>query len=204
MKSIKIKDLAIMAILEALLIVFSKITFPIGPIPLTLQTLAVFLISLILGVKKSMIVFELYMLMGLIGIPVFSTGGGWSYVLQPSFGFIIGFFFASIVIGLSSKSNKFYTKYIMSTIGLLIIDLFGVIYMFIIMNYYLDLDKNISYILSVGVLPFFVKDFACMILSCVIYSRLQYILYPELKPSYDFNIIEDNKKIGFQDPISKA
>ena len=76
--------------------------------------------------------------------------------------------------------------------------------MFIIMNYYLDLDKNISYILSVGVLPFLVKDFACMILSCVIYSRLQYILYPELKPSYDLNIIEENKKIGFQDPISKA
>lgn len=194
MNKIKIKDLAMMAILEALLIVFSKISFPIGPIPLTLQTFGVFLISLVLGVKKSMIVFGLYIILGLIGLPVFSTGGGWSYIYSPSFGFIIGFFFASIVIGLSTKSKKFYTKYILSTVGLLIINIFGVIYMYIIMNYYLDLNKDLAYILSIGVAPFIVKDFICAILSCIIYSRLQIILY-HIKPEYELQYINKNEQI---------
>lgn len=177
MKNITIKDLTMMAIMEALLIISSKIAFNIGPIPITLQTFSVFIISMILGAKKSAIVFILYIVMGLIGIPVFSSGGGYTYVLMPSFGFIIGFLFASIIIGSASKSNKFYMKYILSLIGLVVINICGSTYMYIIMNYYMELNKDISYILSVGVLPFIAKDFIVAILSCIIYSRIQVALY---------------------------
>lgn len=193
MTKLKIKDLTIMAITEALLIVCSKFSFQIGPIPLTFQTFAVFIIPLILGIKKSAIVFLLYILLGIVGLPVFSEGGGWNYIFKPSFGFIIGFFFASIVIGIASKSNKFYLKYILSTIGLLIINLFGVIYMYFIMNYYLELDKNISYIISVAVIPFIAKDFITMILSCIIYSRLKIIIYPK-EIQYDNELLNLNTK----------
>ena len=87
----KTKDLTIMAISLAILIICSKISFNIGIISLTLQTFAVVIISLLLKWKKAAIVFIAYIVMGLIGIPVFSTGGGFQYVLLPSFGFIIGF-----------------------------------------------------------------------------------------------------------------
>lgn len=190
MTRINVKDLSIMAIMEALLIVCSKIAFNIGTIPLTLQTFAVFIISLILGSKKSIIVFGLYIILGIAGLPVFSTGGGWSYIFQPSFGFIIGFFFASIITGLSSRSNKFYLKYILSTIGLLVIYLIGVVYMYLIMNYYLMLDKSITYVLSVGVLPFIAKDFVSAMLSCIIYSRLQIILYNKEPKTNDINLYD--------------
>lgn len=178
MSKLRIKDLTMMAIIEAILIVCSKITFQIGTIPLTLQTFGVFISSLILGVKKSAIVFILYILLGILGLPVFSNGGGWHYIYEPSFGFIIGFFFSSLIIGLASKSNKFYLKYILSTIGLLIIYTFGAVYMYIIINYYLGLDKDIYYILSVGILPFIAKDFITVILSCIIYSRIKLFIYP--------------------------
>ena len=191
MNKIKIKDLTIMAILEALLIVCSKITFNIGPIPLTLQTFAVFLIPLILGIKKSAIVFGLYIIMGLAGLPVFSTGGGWNYIFQPSFGFIIGFFFSSLIVGIASKSDKVYLKYILTTVGLLIINICGVIHMYLIMNYYLQLNKTISYVLSVGVLPFIAKDFATAVLACIIYSRLQIVIYHKEKiDNTDLNLFE--------------
>lgn len=170
MKNIKIKDITIMSILLALLIISSKISFNIGPIPITLQTFMVFLISLLLGPKKGSIVMLTYIIMGLIGIPVFSGGGGFDYIFKPSFGFIIGFFFASLVIGI--KRDVFYAKYITTTIGLLIINLCGIIYMYLIMNYYLMLDKSISYILEVGVLPFIFKDFVVVILTCILYSRI--------------------------------
>jgi len=183
MSKIKIKDIVIMALMEALLIILSKIHFNIGPIPLTLQTFGVFIIPLLIGFKKSIIVFLTYIIMGIAGIPVFSNGGGWSYIFEPSFGFIVGFFFSSLVTSLASNKKNIYLKYITSTIGLLIINICGVIHMYLIMNFYLNLDKSISYILSVGVLPFIAKDFATMILSCIIYSRLQLIYNP--KPIYE-------------------
>ena len=82
---IKIKDLAIMAMMLAILVVCSKISFNIGIISLTLQTFAVASIGLILKWKKALIVFFTYIVMGLIGIPVFSTGGGYQYIFYPSF-----------------------------------------------------------------------------------------------------------------------
>ena len=185
MTKIKIKDIVIMATMEALLVICSKIAFNIGPIPLTLQTFAVFIIPLIVGFNKSIFIFLTYIIMGIAGIPVFSTGGGWNYIFEPSFGFIIGFFFASLVISLASNNKNIYVKYILSTIGLLIINIFGVIHMYLIMNFYLGLDKSISYIISVGVLPFIVKDFAFAMLSCIVYSRLQAVYNPQygLKPN---------------------
>ena len=186
MTKIKIKDIVIMALMESLLIICSKIQFNIGPIPLTLQTFAVFIIPLLLGFKKSIIVFLTYIIMGIAGLPVFTKGGGWSYIFEPSFGFVIGFFLSSLVTSLASNKHNPYLKYITSTLGLLILNICGVIHMYLIMNYYLNLDKSISYVLTVGVIPFIAKDFATMILSCIIYSRLQLIYNP--KPALEPNM----------------
>lgn len=181
MKNIKIYDITLMAISLAVLVICSKISIPIGAIPLTLQTFSVFLIALILGVKKSVIVFIIYIIMGLLGIPVFSSGGGFHYIFMPSFGFIIGFLAAAPIIGIASKSDKFYLKYITSFIGILIINIFGVLYMLIILNYYNGLNKDIIYVLGVAVAPFIIKDIFVVILTCIIYSRLQLVIYKREK-----------------------
>ena len=179
MTKLKIKDLVMMSISLAMIIICSKISIPIGPIPLTLQTFSVFIVALILGSFKSFIVFSLYIILGLLGLPVFSSGGGFQYIYMPSFGFIIGFLFSSIVVGFASKSNKFYLKYILSIIGLLIINLCGVVYMYLILNLYKGLNKDFLYVIEVGVLPFIIKDFFVVILSCLIYSRIKAIIYKE-------------------------
>ena len=181
MKKLKIKDLCIMAISLAIIIVASKINIQIGPIPLTLQTFSVFIVSLLLGSFKAFIVFLVYIILGLIGIPVFSSGGGIAYIYMPSFGFIIGFLLSAPIIGIASKSNKFYLKYILSMLGLLIINVCGVSYMYIIFNYYKGVNKDLLNILQIGVLPFIIKDIFTVILSCIIYSRLKVIIYKEEK-----------------------
>jgi biotin transport system substrate-specific component len=181
MKKLKIKDLCIMAISLAIIIVASKINIQIGPIPLTLQTFSVFIVSLLLGSFKAFIVFLVYIILGLIGIPVFSSGGGIAYIYMPSFGFIIGFLLSAPIIGIASKSNKFYLKYILSMVGLLIINVCGVSYMYIIFNYYKGVNKDLLNILQIGVLPFIIKDIFTVILSCIIYSRLKVIIYKEEK-----------------------
>ena len=181
MRKLKIKDIVIMAMSLCIIIICSKISIPIGPIPITLQTLSVFLVALILGSFKSFIVFTLYVILGLIGLPVFSTGGGFAYIYMPSFGFVIGFIFASVVVGFASKSNKFYLKYILCFIGLLIINIFGVSYMYLIFNFHNGINKDLISILEIGVLPFIVKDLFVVILSCIIYSRLKPVLYKEIE-----------------------
>ncbi len=177
----KIYDLTLMAICLALMIVGAKLAIPIGPIPVTFQTLAVFIISLVLGTKRAAIVFTIYIILGLIGLPVFSTGGGIQYIYMPSFGFVVGFLLASLVIGLEPRFNKFYAKYILSFIGLIIINVCGLSYMFVVFNLYKGLNKDFIYVIQVGLLPFITKDIFMVILACIIYSRLKIVLHREEK-----------------------
>ncbi len=190
MKNIKLKELALFAIMLAFMVVASKISIPIGPVPLTLQTFAVFIIALVLG-KKSALLFTLYLALGLVGLPVFSTGGGISYIYMPSFGFIISFIPASFIVGFAKDSNKIYMKYILSSIGLIVIYLFGAVYMYLIFKYYNASPKDIITIINIGVLPFIAKDIFTAILSCIIYSRIKVV------------INRDSKNISFEEEIIK-
>ena len=164
-----------MGIALALMIVCSKISFLVGAIPITLQTFAVFICSLILGWKAS-IVFIVYTALGLIGLPIFSSGGGFAYIYAPSFGFIISFIPASLIIGIASKSDKRYLKYITSLCGLLLINVIGVAYMYFIYNYYMETQKSLLTVIQIGVLPFILKDIVVAAVSCIIYSRIKIVL----------------------------
>ena len=99
-----IKRIAIDSIFLALLIVSSYISIPLSDISLTLQVLVVLLLALILPFIDSEIIIIIYIVMGLIGIPVFSNfSGGISKIFTPSFGFILSFIFVPIIVKLLSK-----------------------------------------------------------------------------------------------------
>lgn len=186
-----IKDLCLEAIMLTILIVGSKISFNIGPIPITLQTFVVILCSLFLGVKKSLIVFLTYIVLGLFGLPVFAKMyGGFNYIFEPSFGFIIGFLASSLFLGLFSK-KKSHEIMIASFFSIFIIYVFGVIYFYVIFNYHLGLNKDLIYILEVGVLPFIIKDLLSAILASLIYFKLNEILKINIKK--EFNLLENKK-----------
>lgn len=188
----KIKDLSIMAICLSVLVICSKISFNIGIISLTLQTFAVIIISILLKWKKASIVFITYIIMGLVGIPVFSTGGGFDYILKPSFGFIIGFLVASIIIGIPFGKNK-YMVIIKSLIGLLVLDIIGMVYMYIILKFYLASPSvDVLYVIEVGFLPFIIKDLISTVLAALIGIRLENVLDINSK-NEEYNFIDSNK-----------
>ena len=188
-----IKDISLEAMMLALLIISSKISFNIGPIPITLQTFVVILVSLFLGVKKSIFVFLTYIALGLIGLPVFSKNyGGFNYIYEPSFGFIIGFLASSIFVGFFNKLNKTYKIVTSSFFGILIIYILGIIHFYIIFNYHLGLNKDLLYILEVGVMPFIFKDILSAILASIIYVRLNSFLKINRIQNNDL-ILEKNK-----------
>lgn len=90
-------------------------------------------------------------------MPVFSGGvGGLQSIIRPGFGFIIGFIFASYVVGTifyKFKPSKI-TVLISILMGKLIIYIVGLSYMFILMEIYMGKSINLGYVLKVGLIPF--------------------------------------------------
>ncbi len=188
----KIKDLCLMTVCLSILIICSKISVSIGVISITLQTFAVSLIPFLLKWKKSAIVFIAYILMGLIGIPVFSEGGGFYYVLKPSFGFILGFLASSFISGSNILNNHKIANLFKGLLGLILLDFIGLVYMYFILKYYIGSDKvSLLYILEVGFFPFILKDSISVVISFIISLRLEPILNNSLYPNKELpKIIE--------------
>lgn len=173
----KVRDLCLMTICLSILIICSKISISIGIISLTLQTFAVSLIPFLIKWKKSAIVFFVYIVMGLIGIPVFSEGGGFYYVLKPSFGFILGFLLSVFITGSNILNKLKIANLFKGLIGLLVLDFIGLIYMYFILKYYIGKDDiNIYSILEIGFLPFILKDSISVVISYIISLRLEPVL----------------------------
>ena len=98
-----VKDLAYGGLFTALIAAgaFLKITIPVQPVPMhfTLQFFFVLLAGLLLGSKGALFSVCTYLAVGLLGIPVFASGGGLSYLLKPTFGFLMGFAAAGYLTG---------------------------------------------------------------------------------------------------------
>ena len=98
-------DLAYIAVFAALIAALALVpSIPIGPVPITLQTLGVLLAGLILGPWRGFAAVTLYLLVGLAGLPVFAGGtGGLGVFGKPSIGYLLSFPIAALVAGALSR-----------------------------------------------------------------------------------------------------
>lgn len=94
------RETAYIALCVALLSVCAWISIPLGTIPVTLQTFAVPFIGAVMGWKRGLCAVAVYFLMGLIGIPVFSSfGAGVAVLFGPTGGYLLGFLLDVILVG---------------------------------------------------------------------------------------------------------
>jgi len=164
----KTRDLIFISFFTALAIAGAFLRIPFPFLSVTFQLLFALLAGLILGPLRGMIAMVLYMLLGLVGLPVFSLGGGLGYVLQPSFGFIIGFIPGAYMSGLIYK--KFKLRPYIRTLsafgaGAAVVYLFGVLYMFIILRFYLDKPDISLATTLISMLPYIAKDIVLALLA---------------------------------------
>ncbi len=98
-------DLALIAVFAALVAVFSVVPgVPVGPVPITLQTLAVILSGLVLGPWRGFAAAALYLLVGFAGLPVFAGGaGGLGVLAKPSIGYLLSFPIAALLAGVFAR-----------------------------------------------------------------------------------------------------
>ena len=170
--AISTRDMAAASLFALLTGVGANIRIPLPLMPLTLQTLFVFLAGMMIGSKRAALAMTLYMLMGLLGLPVFTTGGGFHNVFSPSFGFVIGFIPASWVIGrICEKSFRSHAsddrisllKNILIPVlacacGYLTYNIFGMAWFYMIINFVMGKGMTLYQSLAAAFLPFVLPD----------------------------------------------
>jgi Uncharacterized conserved protein len=161
------------AIFVVLTIVGAYIKIPIGSVPFTLQFFMCALSGIVLGKKYGPLSQIVYIILGLIGLPVFAGGGGLSYIFQPTFGYILGFVVCSFIIGtffefMINKYNKVKKTYLFIVMfsSLIIMYLLGAFYFYLIKNIYLDTPMDFLTVIKICSFPFIISDgIYCIMLS---------------------------------------
>lgn len=176
MKNLKVKDITKISLCTALLCVTSYLVIPLPftPIVISFHTVMVNVIGLILKPKEAAFTLLMYLLMGFIGLPVFSAGtAGPAKLFGPTGGFYFGFLAAVIGISfLKGKKNSF-MRYCIATIGVGL----PLQHMFAILFMCMYNDWNVSAAFFTVSLPFIVGD----IVKCVMASTISVALNRVLK-----------------------
>ena len=186
----RIKMLVLCAMFTALTVLGAYIKIPTPISSFTLQLLFVFLSGVLLGPKYGPLSQIIYVALGLVGVPVFIGGGGISYVLQPAFGFTVGFVIASFVIGMMTKNTKTIPRILLACVcGLAVTYIIGLPYMGIILNVYMQKQMTVWQILLNGMLIFLPFD-ALKIAATVFLSK------PLLKAINSVGVKKESEQSG--------
>lgn len=105
--SMKTRDLTIIAVMAALICVAGPLSISIGPIPLSLASFAVYMAGAVLGAKKGTLAVGIYLLLGLVGLPVFSGfSGGFQKLIGVTGGYLVGYLPCACITGLAVKPDS--------------------------------------------------------------------------------------------------
>ncbi|MEA1944134.1 MAG: biotin transporter BioY, partial [Euryarchaeota archaeon] len=152
---------------------FIKIPIPVSPVPITLQVFFVLLAGLILGSRWAGTGMAVYIILGIIGFPVFSGGSsGIGVMLGPTGGYLIGFVPAAFVTGLIAETfgRSMPVKIGAMIAGLSIIYLLGIIQLSIVA------DLSIRESVVIGVLPFLIGDSIKLIAALIVSKRIEPVI----------------------------
>ncbi len=177
---IKTRDMILISMFAALTAIGAFLKIPMQPVPFTLQIVFCAYSGLFLGGKNGLYSQLLYIGIGLIGIPIFAYGGGISYIFNPTFGYLIGYALCAYTIGKCTEGLKkvTFTKVLMATLlGLSLVYLVGVSYMYMIYNLYLNKAMSISKAIAAGFTPFLIQD----IVKCIIVAITAVYVVPVLR-----------------------
>lgn len=160
-----VREMALIAVMAAVTCVLGPLSVPIGVVPISFTNLAVYLAIYVLGCKRGTISYIVYLLIGLVGVPVFSSfTGGVGKLFGPTGGYLIGFIFMALICGWFI--DKFDCKLVPSFVGMVL----GTIVCYVFGTVWLAYQAGVSFYaaLAAGVLPFIIGDLVKMVIAAVI------------------------------------
>ena len=165
---------------------FIKIMIPIGiwEVTFSLQFFFALLAGFLLGSKRGLAAVGCYLLIGLAGVPVFAHGGGFMYLMKPTFGFLIGFAAAAYVAGKISETmpgNGYFKLLFAAFWGEMAYYLCGLIYYYLMFNLVVSKDVGIGFaeLISVWFLSTVIPDFILCVLAAGAALRLRPVILKE-------------------------
>lgn len=178
------KEMILCGMFAALIAVgaFLKIDIPLPlyTMHFTLQWFFVLMAGFLLGEKLGSISVLVYLLVGLLGAPVFAAGGGFTYIFRPGFGFLLGFIPAAFFIGYisrKSKANTMLKMLVPAVAGEIVYYTVGAIYFYIIKNFYVGAPVSWSVVIVEYCLITVLPDF----ILCIFAAAFCYKLKPHFQ-----------------------
>ncbi len=165
-----VKEMCTAAVLTALTCVLSPMSVSIGPVPVTLGTFCIFLTGALLPWRISAISTVVYILIGAVGIPVFSNfKGGIQVLAGPTGGFLIAYPFMAIIISLTvfSFKKRGNAAHILSMAVSMLLSMV-VCYALGTVWFVICMDTTVAVALSACVIPFIWADFIKIACACAL------------------------------------
>ncbi len=164
MKNNKLYSLTLIAISAAIIAVLSPFTLPLGPVPITLQTLVIGLIATVLKARETFFAVLLYLIMGCMGIPVFAGGtSGIITLVSPTGGYLVGFLIGGTLISwlLQKVHYRFTSAFTVNILGHLVMLLFGTVWL----KYVSNVSWTVA--MTLGFTPFIIVEIGKAILVTI-------------------------------------
>ena len=168
-----VQNMTLIAVMTALMCVLGPISIPIGPVPITPVLVVMFLTVYILGTKRAAVSTLLYLLIGLVGVPVFSSfSAGPAKLFGTTGGYLIGYVPMVLLCGflLGKCGGKIILEFVSMVLSLALLYVFGTVWLMLLAN------MTFAAALAVGVLPFIVIDLlkiaAALLLGKALKARL--------------------------------
>ncbi len=176
------RDMTMVSLFAVLSIIGAKVSLPVLAIPFTFQFIISLLTGIVLGARRALLAQGLYLMMGLVGLPVFAKGGGLAYVLEPTFGYLIGMALGAGLVGLAADrldplrhSLKPWPLVPFNFLALAVVYAVGLAYLYGVMNLYVGKDMTFLKTIQVGMIPFLVNDSIYCVLAALLGPRLRRI-----------------------------
>ena len=160
-----IKSVIVIFFGSVMLAISAKIKIPFYPVPMTMQTFMVLFLGVCFGYKIAISTVGLYLIEGVLGLPVFSNsperGVGLVYFTGPTMGYLIGFIFASFLASFVKFKDNYFIIFIKLVVAVSIIYILGVLWLGTLIGW----DKPIF---QLGVTPFLLAELFKIVLLTVI------------------------------------
>ena len=164
--SSKTKTMALIGVMAAVTCILGPLSLaiPVSPVPISLTNLAVYFAIYVLGMKRGTISYCIYLLLGLVGLPVFSAfTGGAGKLFGPTGGYLIGFIFMALICGLFIEKweKKIYMHFIGMVLGTAVCYVFGTAWLAFTAH------MGFGAALAAGVIPFIPGDLVKIIIAMI-------------------------------------
>ena len=173
MKNIKTRDLIYCALFAALTAIGAFLHFQLFQATITLQFFFTAMAGLLLGAKLGALSQLLYVVLGLVGVPIFAAVGGFGYVFNPTFGFLLGLIPTAWVIGKIAEKDRSVPRLLLACFaGLAVLYLVGLPYIALIVNVYKGGNVSGMTLATAYMLPYLPGDCLKIVVSVILAPRI--------------------------------